>query len=105
MGRHFLGLCTLADGRICASGGVNHSFKVLPTVEVLAVPSPVRWSPAVHATFPLPFQAAVRILMLCCVRRDVLVDDVVFLILSMLERHDLLVVNTATTLDPLGAGF
>jgi hypothetical protein len=58
------------------------------TVEVHTLISSHAWSPGRHATFPVQFQKAVWLVLLCGVRTNQVPDDVLFCILSLLLRDD-----------------
>jgi hypothetical protein len=55
-------------------------------MEVLALPSPLPWTPTRHSTFPHSFKRTVFILMHCFARTNSLPDDVLFKIIWLLLR-------------------
>jgi N-acetylneuraminic acid mutarotase len=56
------------------------------TMEVLALPSPLPWTPTRHSTFPHSFKRTVYTLMHCFARTNALPDDVLFKIIWLLDR-------------------
>jgi hypothetical protein len=56
------------------------------TMEVLALPSPLPWTPTRHATFPNSFKWTVYTLVCCFARTNALPDDVLFKIIWLLLR-------------------
>jgi len=56
------------------------------TMEVLALPSPLPWTPTRHSTFPNSFKRTVSTLMHCFARTNTLPDDVLFKIIWLLLR-------------------
>jgi N-acetylneuraminic acid mutarotase len=55
-------------------------------MEVLALPSPLPWTPTRHSTFPNSFKRSVFTLMQCFVRTNALPDDVLFKIIWLFKR-------------------
>jgi hypothetical protein len=56
------------------------------TMEVLALPSPLPWTPTRHSTFPNSFKRTVSTLMHCFARTNALPDDVLFKIIWLFGR-------------------
>jgi N-acetylneuraminic acid mutarotase len=56
------------------------------TMEVLALPSPLPWTPTRHSTFPNSFKRTVYTLMCCVARTNALPDDMLFKIVWLLLR-------------------
>jgi N-acetylneuraminic acid mutarotase len=56
------------------------------TMEVLALPSPLPWTPSRHSTFPNSFKRTVSTLMHCFARTNSLPDDVLFKIIWLFGR-------------------
>ena len=56
------------------------------TMEVLAFPSPLPWTPSRHSTFPNSFKRTVYTLIHCFARTNALPDDVLFKIIWLLDR-------------------
>jgi hypothetical protein len=56
------------------------------TMEVLALPSILPWTPTRHSTFPHSFKRTVYTLMHCFARTNALPDDVLFKIIWLLDR-------------------
>ena len=68
--------------------GNGGQVRPTPSVEVLAIPSTLVWSVVTHRRFPRAFRDVVRMLLMCCARTDVLVDDVIFVLLRMVQMYD-----------------
>jgi N-acetylneuraminic acid mutarotase len=56
------------------------------TMEVLALPPPLPWTPTRHTAFPHSFKRTVYTLMHCFARTNALPDDVLFKIIWLLDR-------------------
>jgi hypothetical protein len=69
---------------LCAIGG--YSADARHTMEVLALPPILPWTPTRHSTFPNSFKRTVYTLMHCCARTNALPDDVLFKIFWLLEH-------------------
>jgi N-acetylneuraminic acid mutarotase len=67
-----------------AMGGFNTDAR--HTMEVLALPSPLPWTPTRHSTFPHAFKRTVGTLMHCFARTNALPDDVLFTIIWLFGR-------------------
>jgi hypothetical protein len=67
-----------------AIGG--YGTDVRHTMEVLALPSILPWTPTRHSTFPHSFKRTVYTLMHCFARTNALPDDVLFKIMWLLHR-------------------
>jgi hypothetical protein len=55
-------------------------------MEVLALPSPLPWTPTRHSTIPNSFKRTVFTLMQCFARTNTLPDDVLFTIIWLFHR-------------------
>jgi N-acetylneuraminic acid mutarotase len=68
-------------------GGTEDRIGIpLGSIEAFPLPFPYQWQPHMHHTYPPKFKAVVWLVLLCAVRADALVDDILFLILSLLNR-------------------
>jgi N-acetylneuraminic acid mutarotase len=67
-------------------GGRWDNDEACLTMEVLALPSPLPWTPTRHSTFPNSFKQTVYTLVHCFARTNTLPDDVLFKIIWLLLR-------------------
>jgi hypothetical protein len=67
------------DNNMYAIGG--SSADTLDTMEALALPPPLPWTPTRHTTFPNSFKRTVYTLMHCFARTNALLDNVLFKII------------------------
>jgi hypothetical protein len=83
MARHYLAAAVHGDNLYAIDGGDDEADQ---TMEVLALPSPLPWTPTRHSTFPHSFKRTVSTLMHCFARTNSLPDDVLFKIIWLLLR-------------------
>jgi hypothetical protein len=82
VGRAFFAAAVCGDS-LYAIGGA--SVDARHTIEMLALPPLLPWTPTQHTTFPHSFQRAVYTLVCCFARTNTLPDDVLFRIMWLLD--------------------
>ena len=77
----------VVSGTLYVVGGDDGSYGgPIQSLEILPLAPRVVYAPLHHWCFPAAFRSAVLVLLLCGARLDVLPDDLLILILSMLNK-------------------
>jgi hypothetical protein len=65
----------------------SHNTAINHAATLKVLPPTVKWTPATHPSFPLRFRRAVWAVLLCGARTEVLVEDCLFVLLSLLPSE------------------